>query len=302
MMRFCSAHFRASVSPAVPGRAVPRLQLAAAAALFSTGGAAVKATALGPWPVASFRSGIAVLALLVLVPAARRLPDLRTWLVGVAYAATMICFVLANKLTTAANTTFLQATAPIWILVLGPKLLGERPSRREVAMCGLMAVGLALLLVGHDAPTRHASDPVRGNMVAAFTGLTWACTLMGLRWLGSRPGSDAGSAASGAVAGNVLAFLVTLPFVMPVPETTGADWVSVAYLGVVQVGVAYALLTAGLRHVRAFEAGLLLLLEPVLNPLWAFLFQSELPNAWAATGGAVIVLSMLGRALERPTH
>jgi drug/metabolite transporter (DMT)-like permease len=158
-----------------------------------------------------------------------------------------------------------------------------------------MAVGLVLLFLGRDPPTRHASDPELGNVVAAFTGLAWGCTIMALRWLER----GQGSAASGAVAGNFLAFLLALPLALPLGPASAGDWLAVGYLGVFQIGLAYAWLTAAMRHVGAFEAGLLLLLEPVLNPLWAFLFQGELPNPWAATGGGIIILSMLGRVLDR---
>ena len=91
---------------------VPRLQLLATAVLFSTGGAAIKASALSTWQVASFRSGIAALVLLVALPSARRFWTRRSLLVGLAYAATTILYVAANKLTTAANAIFLQSTAP----------------------------------------------------------------------------------------------------------------------------------------------------------------------------------------------
>src|SRR3954469_11505477 len=76
-----------------------RLKVLAAAALFSSGGAAIKAVHLTGWQVASWRSAIAGLALFVLVRETRRRPSLRVLGVGVAYAATMILFVLANKLT-----------------------------------------------------------------------------------------------------------------------------------------------------------------------------------------------------------
>ena len=75
-----------------------RFQILAAALLFSTGGAAIKAIDLTGWQIASFRSGIAALVLLILVPTARRILNLRVIAVGVAYAATLICYVLANRL------------------------------------------------------------------------------------------------------------------------------------------------------------------------------------------------------------
>jgi drug/metabolite transporter (DMT)-like permease len=118
--------------------------LLAAAALFSTGGAAIKATTLTGWQVASFRSGIAGIAVMLMIPAARRGWSGRSLLVGAAYAATMILFVQANKLTTAASSIFLQSTAPIYLVLLGPWLLGEHNRRRDFLLMGAMSVGLAL--------------------------------------------------------------------------------------------------------------------------------------------------------------
>jgi drug/metabolite transporter (DMT)-like permease len=97
----------------------------AGAALFSTAGAAIKACALTSWQVASFRAGVAALAVLVLVPTVRRGLSARAALVGVAYAVTVVLFVQANKLTTAASTIFLEATSPLYIVLLQPLLLKE---------------------------------------------------------------------------------------------------------------------------------------------------------------------------------
>ena len=110
-----------------------RVQVLAAAALFSTGGAAIKAAGgMSGWQVASFRSGIAALALVALLPEARRGWRPATWLVGVGYAATMILFVLSTKLTTAANAIFLQSTAPLYLILLGPWLLREPLRGRDL--------------------------------------------------------------------------------------------------------------------------------------------------------------------------
>src|SRR2546425_10171933 len=109
-----------------------RIEILAAAALFSTGGAAIKACSWSGWQVASFRSGIAALAVLVMLPAARRLPSGRALAVGAAYATTMILFVRANKLTSAADAIFLQSTAPLYVLLLAPLLLRERARPRDL--------------------------------------------------------------------------------------------------------------------------------------------------------------------------
>lgn len=277
-----------------------RLQLVAAAALFSTGGAAIKATALGGWQVASFRSGVAALAILLLVPAARRGWSWRVLLVGVAYAATMVLFVVANKLTTAANTIFLQSTAPLYILLLSPWLLGERIRREDLVFMAAVGLGLALFFVGAPEPVATAPDPLRGNILAALAGVTWALTVMGLRWMGSGAdegggGVERGSPIATVVAGNAIAFFTCLPLALPVSDAAAADWLVVGYLGVFQIGLAYLFMTAAIRHVPAFEAAILLLIEPALNPVWAWLTLGERPGTWAIAGGVLILGATLGK-------
>jgi drug/metabolite transporter (DMT)-like permease len=272
-------------------RVTPRLQILLTAALFSTGGAAIKATSLAGWQVASFRSGVAALAILIMVPAARVRWSRRTVMVGGAYAATMILFVLGNKLTTAASTIYLQSTAPLYTLLLGPWLLKERIRRQDLLFMVALATGLGLFFVGVEEPQASAPNPLLGNLLGILTGIFWSLTVVGLRSLGKGSDPGGGSAASAVVAGNTLAFLVALPLALPVESATGADWGLIAFLGVVQIGVAYAMLTAALRHVPAMEATLLLLVEPVLSPLWAWIFHAELPSGWSFAACAVILVA-----------
>lgn len=264
-----------------------RLKLVGAALLFSTGGAAIKATTLTGWQVASFRSGIAALAVLLLAPEARRGWSWRAVLVGVAYAATLVLFVTANKLTTSANTIFLQATAPLYMVVLSPWLLGERVRRNDLVVMGAVAVGLVLVLAGHDAPVVTAPNPGRGNLLAAGSGLTWALTVCGLRWVGADKAG--GSAVPAVVAGNLIAFGAALPFALPLIAPQPVDWIAVGYLGVFQIGVAYLLVSSALRRVTAIEASILLLVEPALNPFFAWLVHGEKPSAFAVAGGLIIL-------------
>ena len=125
-----------------------RLQLVLAALCFSTAGAAIKWCAFGASQIAAFRALVAMLAILVLIPEARQRWSWRVGLVGIAYAAAGLLFVFANKLTTAADTVFLQATNPLFVVALAPGLLKERVRAADLAFMGVLAVGLALLFVG----------------------------------------------------------------------------------------------------------------------------------------------------------
>ena len=269
-------------------RSRARLALVATAVLFSTGGAAIKACTFTGSQVAGLRTAIAALTFLVLVPASRRWPTGREWLVGCAYAGSLVFYTLGNKRTTAANAIFLQSTAPLYILLLGPWLLKERIRGRDLAFLGAAAVGLSLFFLDIDAPQATAPEPWLGNLLGLASGLCWALTLVGLRWIGKE-----GENASAVLAGNVVSFLVcavVLSFGDGVP-TSGRlqDWLVVGWLGVFQVGLAYVLLASAIRRVPAFEAAILLLLEPLLNPVWAYLFHGEEPGAWALAGGAIVL-------------
>lgn len=279
-----------SASP--PVRA--RLLVLCAAALFSTGGAAIKAASLSAWQVASFRSGVAALTLLALLPATRRVPDVPAIGVGAVYGATMILFVLANKLTTSANAIYLQGTAPLYVLLASPLL--EPVRRADVMFMVALAAGLATFFAGYDAPQETAPAPALGNLVALGSGLTWAATVLGLRWMTTRSG-DPLAVQRPLVAGNAIACLAALPLALPVAAVSATDVTIVVFLGVFQIGLAYVCLAKGISGVTALEASLLLLLEPVLNPCWAWLVHGEQPSGWALAGGAVILGATTVRTL-----
>jgi drug/metabolite transporter, DME family len=344
---------------AMPSAKVSRIKLIATAALFSTGGAAIKSCALTSWQVAAFRSGIACLAFLAMVPAARRMFTWRELWVGLGYAGSMVFFVQANKLTTSANAIFLQSTAPIYILFLAPIFLHERISRRDLLFLACVGAGVLAFFLDEQRPLDTAPKPELGNLVALASGLTWALTVVGMRWLSSsrrlpepaapntrgstrgpygieadqrdpvgdasgraatssspwtsdahgratisdrvaaRAASDSAepraSGVGAVVAGNALAFALCIGPALAAPIPADADgnplrkWIVIAFLGIFQIALAYVLLTSALRHVEAFEASVLLLIEPVLNPVWAFLVHGERPGAWALAGGVVIV-------------
>lgn len=272
------------------GFLVPRLMVLAAAFLFSTGGVAVKSSGLLPWQVASFRCLIAAATLWIVLPGVRRRPSWGVLAVSSCYAGTMICYVLANKATTAASAIFLQATAPLYVLLLAPLLLGERGRLRHVAVMAGLGTGLALLFLDEQAASASAPDPFRGNVLGALAGLFWAGTVMGLRYLGrSRRRGNEGALA--VVWGNAVAGLVSLPMALPVVSQDVGDYLWVVYLGVFQIAVAYLFLTSAMGSVPALDASLLLLVEPVFNPVWAFLFLAEVPGR-LTLAGAFLILAM----------
>jgi drug/metabolite transporter (DMT)-like permease len=278
-------------------RNADRLRLAAAAALFSTGGAAVKATQFGGWQVAAFRSGIAVLALLLLVPAARRAWSWRVMLVSSSYAACMVLFVLANKNTTAANAIFLQAAAPLYVAIMAPLLLKERVRRADLITMAVMGLGLLLVLSHRTASSSTAPDPALGNVLGMLSGMFWAVTVIGFRWLSADP-ARAQDTLTTVICGNVVACLVCLPLALPVAAAGAGDLLIMLYLGAVQIALPYYFLSRGIRGVPAVEASMLMMIEPALNPLWAWLVHAEEPGLLPVAGGLIILAATVTRALQ----
>jgi drug/metabolite transporter (DMT)-like permease len=101
--------------------------------------------------------------------------------------------------------------------------------------------------------------------------------------------------AASVIYGNILAVLVTAPWgLAAIPHLKLHDAGSVAYLGVVQLGIAYALFTVAMaRGVRSLDAGIVCYVEPLLNPLWVFLVLGERPSQWALLGGAMIIAAVI---------
>ncbi len=271
---------------------VARLQIVAAAVLFSTGGAAIKATSFdglsGGLATACMRSGVAAIAIALFLPRSRHNWSWRTLLVGATFAVTLILFVAANKLTTSANTIFLQSSAPLWIALSAPFLLRERVNRLDVIYMAVLGAGLALFFIDAPEPVKTAPQPLLGNVLAVVSGIGWAGTVMGLRWLGKREGTD--SAAAATVAGNLIAFVVCLPWAIgPASDAVRKDWLLILYLGIVQIGLAYVFITKAIPYLRALEVSLLLYVEPVLNPIWSWLIHGETVGALSIAGGLIIL-------------
>jgi len=271
----------------------PALRVLMAGVLFATGGALIKSCDFPSLQRAGLRAVIAAITIFALLPAARRWPTRGTMLLVLPYFGATCFFVVANSLTTAANTIFLAATAPLWVALLGPVLLHERPTRRDVfTMAGILA-GMMLFFLAPDIVSATAPSPRLGNLFALGSGVSFGLVLLGMRWLSRRGGDEAPAAIAW---GNT--FTAPIAFVlMPVVGQTLAignlsDWVVIVYLGTIQVGFAYVLLVRAAPHITAVRASLLLMIEPALNPVIAFAVHGEVPHLLAVAGGVLIVASV----------
>ena len=255
--------------------------------LWSLGGVLIKSVEWHPMAKAGTRSAIAA----VLIFWWMRLPLLawtRNQILGAAaYVVTVSFFVISTDLTTAANAIFLQYTAPAYVAVLGWRMLGERTKRMDWVCIALAVFGVALLC--RDG---LAAKSFPGILAGMASGLGMALMVVFLRR------EKDGSPEAALLLGNIATAVIGLPFGFGKMPTAG-EWGILGVLGIFQLGLPYILYALAIRRVTALEAILIPLLEPVLNPLWVFLFRGEVPGWWSLAGaglvlGAVVLRGMAG--------
>ncbi|MCG3137440.1 MAG: hypothetical protein HJJLKODD_01285 [Phycisphaerae bacterium] len=259
----------------------------------------IKSCSLSGVQVACYRSVVAALFFILLLPQARRHWSWRTLLVALAYAGTVILFVLANKLTTAAATIFLQSAAPVYILALSPWLTGDKFNRLDFGVVLVVMLGLIIMFIYTPGRSQSAPQPATGNLLAAASGITWAGTILGLRWIGQRQATSRESGLGVVLSGNLLAALLCAPWAWPAEQVPATDWWLIGFLGIFQIGVAYVLVTWAMPHVAALHASLLLLIEPVVNPVWAWFIHAEHPGQATLVGGGLVLLATLFYSWQR---
>ena len=261
------------------------LFLLLSAVLWSSGGLVIKLVSWNPVAIAGLRSFIAMVVLVAYV----RHPHF-TWTFpqiggAIAYAVTVTLFVVATKLTTAANAILLQYTAPLYVAFLGAWFLGERTRWFDWVIILIVLSGMALFFFDSLTPGNQL-----GNGCAIVSGISFAFFVLFMR----RQRNE--SPFETVILGNLFTGLVGLPFMfesMPDPRS----WIGLIFLGIIQLGLSYVLYSEAIRHVTALEATLIPGLEPILNPVWVFLILGERPGQWALIGGFVVLISVTLRSL-----
>jgi drug/metabolite transporter (DMT)-like permease len=250
------------------------------AILWSSGGLLIKWISWNPIAIAGMRSAVAALVLLV----ALRRPHL-TWSsaqIGgaIAYTVTVILFVLANKLTTAANAILLQYTSPIYVALFGAWFLGERATWLDWTTI-LVVIGGMMLFFLDDLTT----GGFWGNVCAISSGVTFACFVLFMR----KQKND--SPLESVFLGNILTALIGFPFMFQTMPSA-SSWVGLLLSGMLQLGLSHVLYSVAIKHVTALEAILISVIEPILNPLWVLLVLGEAPGPWAFVGGFIVLASV----------
>jgi len=278
-----------SFTHALPPRRRGFLYVAAAALLWSTSGIFIKALPLGPFPIALWRSLIAALTMLAVMRLRGQSTGIGLKPLDLAcagcYAGVLITFVVATKLTTAANAIFLQFSAPIYLLFLEPWAFHRPIQRRDLWAVAACMVGMALFFGG-----RMERGGMFGNALAVFSGLCLASFSLLLKW--KRVKEPGRNPAGAIVLGNFAVALLCLPLCLPFARITLGQGAALLYLGVFQIGIAYLIFTAGMRYISATAAMIISMLEAVFNPVWVFLGIGERPSP-SALAGAMVILGVI---------
>jgi drug/metabolite transporter (DMT)-like permease len=258
-----------------------RLSLVLAAVLWSLAGVFIKFLPLPPLTIVFYRSLFASLFFAFFVRKSIAVPKVALLVSILAYTAAISAFVSANKITTAANAIALQYTAPMFVFVIVHFLFGEKITSTSWLSLGLGMLGIAVIGAG------SAGQPdAAGVIIALLSGLLFSIYMVSLRFLKEfHPGTL-------TFLNNLVCCLILLPLVgSELSLSLKEGWI-VAVMGVVQLGVPYWLFSKGLEQVSIQEASLIVLIEPVLNPIWVALIVGELPSSATLVGGICIVGSL----------
>lgn len=295
------------------GRRNGALLVVAAATLWSTGGVGVKTAVAEPMVIAGLRSVFALgfMAVVLVVALRRAGQGFRTvrallarplvWAAAASYATMVVCFVLSARRTTAANAIFIQYTAPVYVALLGGKLLGERVTRRDLVAVAACIAGMALAFGGELGGGR-----MEGNLLAVLSSFGFAGLPLCLR-LDQKKLEDAAAEAApqapmvAMCLGNAIAAALSIPALVAHPvsgETATRTYLVLVGLGTLQIGLPYVLYAIAVRRLRALESSLLATIEPVLSPVWVVLATGERPSPLAIAGGAMIVVAVVAQTIK----
>lgn len=272
--------FSKGVSPAGA-----RLGLFITGILWSTSGILIKLVPWNPMAIASLRSLIAAGVIWLYMRPKKIRFNKRTVTCGIFMGFCLAAFVTANKLTTSANAIMLQYTSPIFTLVITALFFRSKVKKSDILIVVLAMGGIALFFFG-----KLSSSGMAGNLLALFSGFTYACVYI----FSSAYGDDA---IHGILLGHLLCFLIGLPFIIADPPALSAVSVaSLAGMGIFQLGLPYIIFSEVMRYSTAFDATIITMIEPLLNPLWVFVGTGETPGVLAIIGGIVVLFAILLKA------
>lgn len=261
------------------------LLLAVTAIMWSTGGLFIKLVHWNALAIAGMRSLIAssVFFAYLLLKKQKISWNRQTFLCGAALAATMLLFVAANKLTTSANAVLLQSSSPVHIIWISTLFYRARYSRRDYIAVGIAMAGILLFFLDSLSPGN-----LLGNILGLLSGITMAAMTV---TTSHQP--DAASATGALLLGHLFTALIGTPcLLLPGNEVNGTSVLCLLFLGLFQLGIPYLLYGLAAQKTPPLLSSLIVMLEPLLNPVWVFLAVGEAPGLFALIGGGVVLVTV----------
>lgn len=258
----------------------PVVQMMLTGIFWSLGGVLIKLVDWNPFAIACVRS---LVAMSFLCAVNKRLPrfslkNIDSILGGLLYTATMLLFVVATKLTTAANAIFLQYTSPLYLILFGPFLLKERNTWVDYTAVAVLLCGM-FILIGGDL----SGGNITGDILALASGVTYGFATMFLRRQKEAHPSDS------LILANVFCFIISFPFLFTSGMPSVKSCMGLVILGVVQIGLASFFWARSIKKLSALSAVIIGMLEPILNPVWVALALNEIPTWQTVVGGGIIL-------------
>lgn len=253
-----------------------------ASILFATGGAVLK---LIPWSALAINGARNLIAAIVLAAymayTKHQIHFNKTVLTGaVSFIGVTSLFVIANKMTTAANAIILQYTCPVWIIIIMSLLFHEKPNRRDVLT--VMTVFAGILCFFYDSlQTGH----IAGDLIAVLSGIFYAGVFMLNTF-------EDGDAFSSILIGEAVSGILFTPLLIRETVFTPVIWTAVIFLGVFQVAAAYICLAIGTRYTSAIAASIIGSIEPILSPVLVAVIWHEILPPVSLIGAAIVIIAV----------
>jgi len=263
--------------------------------LWSTSGFFIKYLSIGAFQISFLRSGIAAITILTISLLRRKKFrfefDTVSNFASVFYAGILILFVIATKMTTAANAIFLQFTAPIYLVVLEPLFLKTKFESRNIITILICIAGMVLFFFG-----KLEIGSIYGNLIAICSGICFAMFSLLIKYKKVKHKSE--NTISSAITGNALVAVIAFIIIFPNLSLSLNETLCLLYMGSIQIGISYMIFNEGIKYVSATESMIIATLEAIFNPIWVFIGIGETPSIYSIFGGAIIFGAIMWRNLS----
>lgn len=264
------------------------------ALLWSSGGLFIKVLTLDAYQISFYRSLIAAITIIIISVVSKiNLKfefDIISVLCSLMYSFILVLFVIATKLTTAANAIFLQFTAPIYLLLLEPFFLKTKFDKKNMIALSFCLIGMVMFFFGKLEMTS-----IQGNLIAIGSGISFALFTLFLKWKKQLHKTE--NTIIYIIAGNLLVCVFCLPMVYDKLAIDMSQTLILLYMGVFQIGISYIIFNEGIKYISATESMIIAMLEAILNPIWVFIGVGEVPTVYAVIGSVIILLTIVWRNL-----